>query len=204
MRATDHVVTKERRASMTTERLRAIHWGSLKPHRLLLLAGAVLVMIPFTASAAGAAGSHVGFGFNATDIKGFPTGEVALTGGGAFNLTAGSAHAGGSFSCVAQVDQVPLAGCLAGQGVRWDAETLLAQTSFKCTGAAGEILKTKSTNDELVVLRADFYRAGDGNEESFTANMIVSAVDIAPDITGIQDVWVQGVGCTDALVNFSS
>ena len=34
--------------------------------------------------------------------------------------------------------------------------------------------------------------------------MIVSAVDIAPDLPGVQDVWVQGVGCTDALVNFSS
>jgi hypothetical protein len=26
--------------------------------------------------------------------------------------------------------------------------------------------------------------------------MIVPAVDIAPDIAGVQDVWVQGVGCT--------
>ena len=34
--------------------------------------------------------------------------------------------------------------------------------------------------------------------------MIVSVVDIAPEISGIQDVWVQGVGCTDALVNLSS
>ena len=189
---------------MIGERVRAIHGGSRRPHRLLFFAAAVLVMIPFTASAAGAAGPNVGFGFNARDIRGFPTGEVALTGGGAFNLTAGSAHAGGSFSCVAQVDQPPLAGCLAGEGVRWDAEALLTQTPFKCTGAASEILKTKSTNDQLVVLRADFYRAGDGNEESFTANMIVSAVDIAPDISGTQDVWVQGVGCADALVNFSS
>ena len=189
---------------MITERLRAIRRGSPKPHRLLFLAGVVLVMLPLTASTAGAAGSHVGFGFNAPDIKGFPTGEVALTGGGAFNPTAGSVHAGGSFSCVTHVDQPPLAGCLGDEGVRWDAESLLTQTSFKCTGAAGETLKTKSTNDQLAVLRADFYRAGDGNDESFTANMIVSAVDIAPDITGIQDVWVQGVGCTDALVNFSS
>jgi hypothetical protein len=188
---------------MINDRLRAIHRGSLKPYRLLLLAGAVLMMVQLTASAAGAAGSHVGFGFNAPDIAGFPTGEVALTGGGAFN-PAGSVHAGGSFSCVAQVDQVPLAGCLAGEGVRWDTETLLSSTTFKCTGAAGEALKTQTTTDQTVVLQSDFYRAGDGNEESFTAKMIVSAVDIAPDITGVQDVWVQGVGCTDALVNLSS
>ena len=189
---------------MIRDRVRAIHRGSPKPHRLLLFAGAVLVMVQLTASAAGAAGSHVGFGFNAADIAGFPTGEVALTGGGAFDRTAGSVHAGGSFSCITQVDQVPLAGCLAGQGVRWDAETLLSSTTFKCTGAAGELLKTQPTTDQTVVLQSDFYRAGDGNEESFTAKMIVSAVDIAPDIAGVQDAWVQGVGCTDALVNFSS
>jgi hypothetical protein len=127
-----------------------------------------------------------------------------LTGGGVFNATSGSARAGGSFSCVAQVNQPPLAGCLAGQGVRWDAESLLPQTSFKCTGAASEILKTRGTDDQAVVLRADFYRAGDGNDESFTANMIVSEVDIAPEIAGVQDVWVQGVGCTDGLVNVGS
>jgi hypothetical protein len=170
--------------------------------KVLLLAVAVVPLaLSIGATPAGAAGASTGFGFVASDIAGFPTGEVALTGGGAFNPTAGSVHAGGSFSCVAQVDQVPLAGCLAGEGVRWDTETLLSTTPFKCTGAAGETLKTQTTTDQTVVLQSDFYRAGDGNEESFTAKMIVSAVDIAPDIPGIQDAWVQGVGCTDALVN---
>ena len=167
-----------------------------------------IAVVPLTVllggTAALAAGATTGFGFNAPDIAGAPTGEVAMTGGGAFNPTAGSAHAGGAFSCVSQVNQGALAGCLAGEGVRWDGEALLSATPFKCTGAANETLKTASTNDQTVVLQADFYRAGDGNAESFRANMIVSAVDIAPDITGVQDVWVQGVGCTDALVNFSS
>ena len=54
------------------------------------------------------------------------------------------------------------------------------------------------------MLQADFYRAGDGNDESFTAQMIVSPNDIAPDIPGIQNVWVQGVGCGSAIVHFSS
>ena len=172
--------------------------------KVLLLAIAVVPLtVLLGGTAALAAGATTGFGFNAPDIAGAPTGEVAMTGGGAFNPTAGSAHAGGSFSCVSQVNQGPLAGCLAGEGVRWDGEALSA-TPFKCTGAATEALKSASTNDRTVVLRADFYRAGDGNDESFTANMIVSAVDIAPDITGVQDVWVQGVGCTDALVTLSS
>jgi hypothetical protein len=173
--------------------------------KILLLAVAVVPLaVSIGATPAGAAGASTGFGFVAPDIAGFPTGGVALTGGGAFDPTAGTVHAGGSFSCVAQVDQVPLAGCLAGEGVRWDTETLLSSTTFKCTGAAGEALKTQTTTDKTLVLQSDFYRAGDGNEESFTAKMIVSAVDIAPDLPGIQDVWVQGVGCTDALVHLGS
>jgi len=93
---------------------------------------------------------------------------------------------------------------LTGQGVRWDTAALLRSTAFKCTGSALEALKSASTSADTVVLHADFYRAGDGNDESFTANMIVSANDIAPDIDGVQNVWVQGVGCGDAITNFSS
>jgi len=77
-------------------------------------------------------------------------------------------------------------------------------TTFKCTGAAAEPLKTATTDRDTVVLQADFYRAGDGNDESFTAQMIVSAGDIAPDIAGIQNVWIQGVGCAPAIAHFSS
>ena len=51
---------------------------------------------------------------------------------------------------------------------------------------------------------ADFYRAGDGNDESFTAQMIVSTDDIAPDIAGTRNAWIQGVGCASAIANFSS
>jgi hypothetical protein len=54
------------------------------------------------------------------------------------------------------------------------------------------------------VLLADFYRAGDGIDESFTAQMIVSADDIAPDAAGIQNAWIQGIGCASAVAHFSS
>ena len=60
------------------------------------------------------------------------------------------------------------------------------------------------SGDATVVLSADFYRAGDGNDESFTAKMIVSADDFAPNAPGVQNVWVQGVGCGSAVVHFSS
>jgi hypothetical protein len=99
---------------------------------------------------------------------------------------------------------VPLNGCLAGQGVRWDTEGLLASTGFKCTGAADEAKKTATTGDGTVVLQSDFYRAGDGIDESFRAQMIVSQNDIARDIPGVQNVWVQGVGCGAAIVHFTS
>jgi len=72
--------------------------------------------------------------------------------------------------------------CLSGEGVRWDTAALLPSTTFKCTGAATEALKTAATTGPTVVLHADFYRAGNGNDESFTANMIVSDRDIAPDL----------------------
>jgi len=57
---------------------------------------------------------------------------------------------------------------------------------------------------DIVVVQADFYRAGDANDESFTAQMIVSTQDLAGDIQGIQNVWVQGVGCGAATVHFGA
>ena len=172
----------------------------------LLAAAAVLLIAPFGSSTALAAGSTVGFGFDAPDISGFPAGSVALTGGGAFNLSsaAGSVHAGGGFSCTHDVGQGFLAGCLQGQGVRWDTAGLLSNTMFKCTGAASESLNPATTGQNTVVLQADFYRAGDANDESFSAQMIVSSGDIARDVDGVQNVWVQGVGCGSATVHFGA
>ena len=165
-----------------------------------VLAAAVLLI---TAPASAAPG-NVGFGFIATGISGFPTGAASLTGGGAYNPATGFAESAGGFRCTSDVGQGPLAGCLAGEGVRWDTVELRASTTFKCTGSAAEPLKTAITDENTVVLLADFYRAGDGNDESFTAQMIVSAEEIAPDVAGIQNVWIQGVGCASAIANFSS
>jgi hypothetical protein len=151
-----------------------------------------------------ASDGQTGLGFNARDVSGFPTGSATLTGGGAYNPVSGFVHSAGGFRCTSDVGQGPLAGCLSGEGVRWDTVDLRRSTSFKCTGAAAESLKTVSTDENTVGLDADFYRAGDGNDESFTAQMIVSADDIAPDIGGIQNVWIQGVGCASAITNFSS
>jgi hypothetical protein len=149
------------------------------------------------------------FGFNGI-VSGFPTGAVSVTGGGAFELP-DFVHSAGGFSCLEDVKQGPLStalheplgNCLAGEGVRWDTAELLPSTTFTCTGADAQ--KTATTGDKTVVLMADFYRAGDANDESFRAKMIVSETDIAPnDIPGLQNLWVQGVGCGTAIVHFSS
>ena len=162
-----------------------------------VLAAAVLLI----ATPAWAAGGNTGFGFNAKGISGFPTGAASLTGGGAYNPGTGFVKSAGGFRCTSDVGQGPLAGCLTGEGVRWDTVELRTSTTFKCTGSAAEPTKTAVTDENTVVLLADFYRAGDGNDESFTAQMIVSADDIAPDIAGIQNVWIQGVGCGEAVVD---
>ncbi len=176
------------------------------PVRLLGLFAVVAatLIVPLGSSSALAAAPRVGFGFHAGDVSGFPTGSVSLTGGGAFDLNTLTIHAGGGFSCTHEVDQLFLAGCLQGQGVRWDTDTVLASTGFKCTGAETEAPKTATTGADTVVMQADFYRAGDANDESFTAQMIVSTRDLAGDIQGIQNVWVQGVGCGAATVHFGA
>jgi len=156
-----------------------------------------------TAAIAQNPGGNNAFGFNASDISGFPTGAAQLTGGGAYNLATLFVHSAGGFRCTADINQGPLSGCQAGQGVRWDTVALRASTTFKCTGAAGETAKVANTSANTVVLVADFYRASDGIDESFTAQMIVSNQDIAPDIAGVQNVWIQGVGCGAAVVNFN-
>jgi hypothetical protein len=164
------------------------------------------VATPLAARAQG----RVGFGFNGS-VSGFPTGKVFLTGGGAYEPGSPVVHAGGGFTCINAVGQGPLSisinpndpgPCLDNEGIRWDTAELLDRTSFKCTGSASD--ETAVTGDTTVVLQADFYRTGDGNDESFTAKMIVSSHDISSNFPGV-NLWVQGVGCGVAqAVNFSN
>jgi hypothetical protein len=177
---------------------------------MMTLVVAVLLFLPM--SNAFAENANQAFGFNAASIKGFPTGEAFLTGGGAYDPASGFVNSAGGFRCLQDVLQGPLSvsinpgdpgACLTGQGVRWDTVELLPSFQFKCTGAVSEPLKTAVTDGNTVVLVADFYRQGDGNEESFTARMFVSAEDEDLIRPGIQNVWIQGVGCGDGIVNFN-
>lgn len=153
----------------------------------------------------GQEGGRIGFGFNGT-----AGGRVFLTGGGSFVLASAASAApgenivsgGGGFRCVVAVGQGPLAGCGEGEGVRWNAVEVLANTTFRCSGA--DAPKPATTTPNLVIVLADFYRAGDGIEESFRAQFIVSDRDIAADVPGVQTLWVQGVGCDEAQVQLSS
>jgi hypothetical protein len=177
---------------------------------VVALTAAVLVFVV----PANAASSRVGVGFNAPAIAGFqPGGSVFLTGGGAYDpATASNAdpesafvHSNGGFRCLEDVQQGPLNGCLQGQGIRWDTDGLLQSTGFKCTGAASESKKTGVTDEHTAVLLSDFYRAGDGNDASFkNVQVILADHDLAPEIDGVQNVWIQQVGCGTARVNFSS
>ena len=176
---------------------------------LALAAAFVVLVVP-----ADAAPSRVGVGFNAPAISGFlPGGTVFLTGGGAYDPTSASnldpesgfVHSNGGFRCLEDVEQGPLQGCLGGEGIRWDTDGLLASTGFKCTGAPTEPGKTAVTDEHTAVLLSDFYRAGDGNNASFKGvKVIVADHDLAPEINGVQNIWIERVGCGSAHVNFSS
>ena len=160
---------------------RGVSMRSLKRLGAFAVFAAAVPIVVLGASAAGAAGPNTSFAFNARDITG-TSGAVTLTGGGAFNASSTHpAHSGG--------------------GVRWDSDTLLPSTNFKCL--ANEAPKPVSTSGDTVVLHADFYRAGDGINESFQANMVVSGHDIDSTLGGVQNVWVQGVGCATGAVHFS-
>jgi hypothetical protein len=148
-----------------------------------------------------------GFGFDGT-VSG-AAGEVRLTGGGSYDpATAAAAEgdktsgvAAGGFKCITPIATGPLVGCQAGQGVRWDTARFLESAPFKCVGT--ESLKTATLDSHTAVLQADFYRAGDGENESFTAAMFVADRDLDDEVDGVQNVWIQGVGCGTAIVHFN-
>jgi hypothetical protein len=135
-------------------------------------------------------------------ISGAPTGIVFLNGGGSYDPASGVQKLGGHFRCLQDVAQGPLSGLKAGEGVRWRGIQIIASTGFKCSGAASEALKAAVTDDDTVVLLADFFRQGDGDQPSFSARIFFSAGDEAPDLPGVQNVWIQGVGCADAAIEF--
>lgn len=153
------------------------------------------------ASASPAAPQNISFNFHTQDVSG-GSGSLSMSGGGPFNPVSGVVHTAGDFRCTSTVSSGPLAGCMTNQGTDWTALNLLRSTPFKCTANDPAGVKTAAIAADTAVLHAEFFRAGDTQSGSFTANVIVSSHDIAPDIAGFQNIWVQGVGCGTAAVHF--
>ena len=97
--------------------------------RRWVLCALAITALALSASALAASDGQTGFGFNARDVSGFPTGAATLTGGGAYNPVTGFVKSAGGFRCTSDVLQGPLAGCLTGEGVRWDTVELRRSTS---------------------------------------------------------------------------
>jgi hypothetical protein len=154
---------------------------------------AVSVLLAPVSSAHGQGARH-SFSFHAESIGG----AVFMTGGGTYDPQSGFLQGGGGFRCTRDITSGPLAGLKAGEGTHWEASEILPSSGFKCGGVAGEPLKTAVTDDDTIVMQVRFYRQGDGANASFTAKVFVSAVDENPDQPGIQNVWIQGVGCAEA------
>ena len=167
-----------------------------------LLALGVIAALPVLLGATSASAGvpqRTAFAFLSPHIAGAPTGTVAMTGVGTYDTSTGSLRSNGLFRCTDTVAQGPLAGCMAGQGVHWSSTTLNPTQRFVCgTDAA----KTVTTDNRTVAFNAGFFRVGDAGTPSFSANVIVSAHDIAPDVPGVQNTWIQGVGCGSALQFF--
>jgi hypothetical protein len=119
------------------------------------------------------------FGFGASLISGFPGGRAAeMTGGGAYNLDRISA--GQSF-------------VNSGGGFR----CLSNITAGLFTGCqAGQGVRW----DTAALLGSTMFQC----TGSDTAKIIVSDSDLDPVAEGVQNVWIQSIGCaTDAVVSFN-
>ena len=146
------------------------------------------------------------FGFRTAEVTGHliggvPQGAVSLAGGGAYDPASPIIHAGGSFKCTQTVTNpgAALYGCQAGQGGDWHALTMIPSREFRCFGNPGA-RPTAVTDDNTVVMGAHFYVQGE--DEPRLVEMFVSRDDEYPSPDD-QKVWVQGVGCGDAIANFN-
>jgi len=165
----------------------------------LISASAVLALV-LQAPGAQSDPGRVAFNFQAPSIGG-PNGEISMNGGGSYDLASLTVSGGGTFRCLNDIKSGPLTGLKAGEGVRWQAAQLLPSSGFKCSADPTEVGKTVVTDNDTVVLLVDFFRAGDGSETPLHAKLFVSAQDEGTDLPGIQNVWIQVVGCGEASTN---
>ncbi|HKA25393.1 MAG TPA: hypothetical protein VKF80_10465 [Candidatus Eisenbacteria bacterium] len=125
-------------------------------------------------------------------------GAIEIRGGGTINPQTGTLRTGGQFRAVQDITAGPLAGLKAGDGVRWQAAEFLPSAPFKCDGS--EPAQTVTAGPNTFVMHVLFFTRGDGNDASFQANVFVSTTDQDPLASGVQNIWIQGVGCAEAQV----
>src|SRR6476620_6457605 len=115
---------------------------------MMTLLAATFMLLPIPLNLPQEKGNQ-SFGFNAASIKGFPTGEAFLTGGGAYDPATGFVNSAGGFRCLQDVLQGPLSVSInpaargsspTGKGARWDTGDLLPSSPFKSTGAVSNPL----------------------------------------------------------------
>ena len=155
---------------------------------------ALLFALALTASTAHAAGNH-SVHVNADRIGD----SIELKGVGAFDGV--SATLNGKFHVTRDIPAGPLGGLRAGDSGHWKATQVLVTSGFKCAGP--DAVKDVTTGDDTIVFQADFFRQGDGDRASFSAKVFISAQDQDPETAGIQNVWIQGVGCDQAVVDLN-
>jgi hypothetical protein len=148
--------------------------------------------------------SRISFSANSDTVAGADTGAAQIAGGGSFEVGRNHVQGAGAFRCTQSFEQWPLLGCLAGEGVRWSANELLTSVWFQCSGVAGESFKQAFTGAAAVVILVDFYLHPGGEFPTATKRVIFADSDIAPDVTGVQNVWIEGVGCGAGRIAFNA
>ena len=152
----------------------------------------ILFVLALAASNAHAAGNH------SVHVKADRIGDsIELKGVGAFDAL--SVTLNGKFRVTRDIPAGPLGGLRAGDSGHWKATQVLATSGFKCAGP--DAVKDVASDDDTIVFQADFFRQGDGDRASFSAKVFISAQDQDPETAGIQNVWIQGVGCDEAVVD---
>jgi hypothetical protein len=153
-----------------------------------------LFALALVVSIAHAAGNH------SVHVQADRVGDsIELKGAGAFDTAGNFIALNGQFHVRKDIPAGPLGGLRDGDFGRWKATAILQSSGFKCAGP--DPIKTVLGDDDTVVFQADFFRQGDGDRASFSAKVFISSQDEDLETPGIQNVWIQGVGCDQAEVD---
>lgn len=168
----------------------------MKKLTAILTFGALLAFL----SLAWAQGPRRSLSIRSANVGSPPSGELTLTGGGSFDSRSGLLQVRGGLRCTRDVAQGPLAGCRAGDDVRWEGANIIPTLTPTGTEAGPE--QTAVTDASTLVMQAEFFRRGAGAAAAHRAKVIVSSADLDPGQPEVQNVWIEGVGYGSAVVSF--